>query len=94
MNDEALEKVLRDLILSSRSVTPQISHEPTEITSEEIDCFVEKLRTEEIQEKKCSSCNKGFYFHSYGWAFSECDECYFARWPKKEREEFFRSFFE
>lgn len=67
---------------------------PTEVTPEDIDMFVEMLKNEEIKEKKCFTCGKGFYLQSYGEAFGECDECYFARWPKEEREAFFRSFFE
>ncbi len=67
---------------------------PTILTTEDIDKVFEKMMTEEIKEKKCSSCGKGFYLDSYGHAFGECDECYFARWPAEERRAFYWSFFE
>jgi hypothetical protein len=50
---------------------------PTELTAEDIDKFVEKLMTEEIKEKRCSSCVKRFFFQSFGYMFGECDEFYF-----------------
>jgi hypothetical protein len=67
---------------------------PTDLTREDIDKFVEKLMTDEIKEKKCHTCGKGFYLDSYGHSFGECDECFFSRWTKEEREAFYRSFFE
>jgi hypothetical protein len=67
---------------------------PTELTAEDIDKFVEKLMTDEIKEKRCSSCDKRFFFQSYGYMFGECDECYFSRFPKEQVEAFCRSFFE
>ncbi len=66
---------------------------PTVITREDVDKFFEKLMTDEIKEKKCFSCGKGFYFDSYGSALGECDECWFSRFPKEQVEEFYRSFF-
>ena len=67
---------------------------PTEITLSDIESFFDKLMNSENSEKTCSNCNKKYYFDSYGYLFMECDECYFKRWPKEERETFFRSFFE
>jgi hypothetical protein len=70
-----------------------IDDKPTEITIEDIDNFVKQLMESEIKPKTCYSCSKEYYFDSYGHMFMECDECYFKKWPKEEREEFFRSFF-
>jgi ribosomal protein L37AE/L43A len=67
-------------------------YKPTELTVEDIDNFVKKLMTEEIKKHLCFKCTKE-YINSYGHGLGECDECYFARWPKEEREAFFRSFF-
>ena len=68
---------------------------PTELTSEDIDKFVAKMMNGDfdLKQRPCFSCNKS-HFPSYGSALGECDECYFERWPKEEREAFFRSFFE
>lgn len=65
----------------------------TEITKEDIDKFVKHLMEMEIKPKKCMKCCKKYFFDSYGSHLCECDECYFSRFPKEEREEFFRSFF-
>jgi len=70
-----------------------MDNKPTELTREDIDKFVEKLMNEEIKEKKCWTCGKGFYFDSYGSAVGDCDECWFKRFPKEEVKEFYRSFF-
>lgn len=70
-----------------------IFDEPTEITIEDIDRCFERLLHSEITKHECFKCMKK-YMHSYGHNFSECDECYFSRFPKKEVEDFCRSFFE
>jgi DNA-directed RNA polymerase subunit RPC12/RpoP len=67
---------------------------PTKITPSDIYNFVKTLMESEIKPKNCFTCSKEFYFQSYGDAFRECDECFFKRIPKEEREAFFRSFFE
>lgn len=71
-----------------------MNDEPTELTVEDIDKLFDELLNLEIKEKTCSSCGKGYYLDSYGYMFWECHECYFKRWPKEEREAFYRSFFE
>ncbi len=71
-----------------------MDNKPTELTLSDIEKCVKNLRTEQIKAKTCFTCSKEFYLESYGHAFGECDECYFKRWPKEEREAFFRSFFE
>lgn len=67
---------------------------PTELTINDIDSCFNILMNSEIKEKKCFTCGKGYYSDIYGHAFMECDECFFKRVPKEEREAFFRSFFE
>ncbi len=66
---------------------------PTELTRDDIDNFVNKIMTEEIKPHTCCKCNKEYWFCSYGDHIGECDECWFARFPKEEREAFYRSFF-
>ncbi len=66
---------------------------PTELTVEDINNTLQKLLDDEIREKHCTVCNKGFYLQSYGYLFGECDECYFSRFPKEQVEKFYRSFF-
>lgn len=67
---------------------------PTEITQQDIDTFFNKLMTEEIKKHQCFKCSKEYYGGSYGHPISECDECWFSRFPKKEVHAFYRSFFE
>lgn len=69
-------------------------NKPTEITREDIDKFVNMLRTEEIKPCECYKCGKNYYGGSYGHHIGECDECWFKRFPKEQVEEFCRSFFE
>lgn len=66
---------------------------PTEITIEDIDKALNIVLAYELKEKTCSRCGKNCYFYNYGQHLRECDECYFSRFPKEEREKFFRSFF-
>ncbi|MCF1193325.1 hypothetical protein LRR18_17180 [Mangrovimonas sp. AS39] len=66
---------------------------PTELTSEDIDKFVENLMNSEIKKNNCFKCGKR-YFGGYGHHISECDECWFSRFPKEQVTEFYRSFFE
>lgn len=67
---------------------------PTELTSDNIDKFVEKMMNGDfdIKQQECFSCGKK-HFPNYGHHLWECDECYFARFPKDKVEEFYRSFF-
>lgn len=67
---------------------------PTEITSADIDNFVQQLMKSEIKGKTCFTCQKVYYLDGFGSMFMECDECFFKRIPKEEKEAFFRSFFE
>lgn len=66
---------------------------PTELTGEDVDKFFVKLMNGDYDVKKrpCFGCGKDFYPN---YDYCECDECYFAKWPKEMKEEFFRSFFE
>lgn len=65
---------------------------PTEITKDDFDKVYEKLINDsEIKKRKCWKCSKDFFAN---YSMDECDECYFARFPKEEREAFYRSFFE
>lgn len=68
---------------------------PTELTAEDIDKFVNSCMSGafDIKFRSCWKCSKE-HFPNYGAHLMECDECFFSRWPKKEREAFFRSFFE
>lgn len=68
--------------------------EPTEITIEDIERAVEYLNNLEIKENTCFKCSKKYYGNSYGNHISECDECWFSRFPEEEVEVFYRSFFE
>jgi DNA-directed RNA polymerase subunit RPC12/RpoP len=43
--------------------------------------------------KTCVSCGEERFF-TYGANFSECEECYFKRFPKEDVEKFYRRFFE
>lgn len=71
-----------------------IEYQPTEITREDIDKVLQSYLNSEIKPHNCFKCNKEYYFHSYGHHIGECDECWFSRFPKEEREAFYRSFFE
>lgn len=66
---------------------------PAELTSEDIDKLLDKLMTQEIRKHQCFKCSKKYYGSSYGHHIGECDECWFSRFPKEEREAFYRSFF-
>jgi len=66
---------------------------PTEITADDIDKVMKYLMISEMKPKICSACCKENYTDVYGHMFSECDECYFKRFPNDEVEAFCRSFF-
>lgn len=65
---------------------------PTKLTPEDIDKLIEHLMNSGIKIHSCIKCSKE-YIGSYGHSISECDECYFSRFTKEEREAFYRSFF-
>jgi hypothetical protein len=67
-------------------------NKPTEITTEDIDRFVEYLMNSEIKKHQCFKCSKE-YLQSYGHHMQECDECWFSRFPEEQVKEFYRSFF-
>lgn len=70
-----------------------MENKPTEITSEDIDRLMEILGNSEIKQSICLKCSKK-HFPNYGHLIMECDECYFSRFTKEERERFYRSLFE
>ena len=65
---------------------------PTEITVADLEKCFEKLLTQEIKKHQCFKCSKEYYGGSYGHHISECDECWFSRFPKDQVEAFYRSF--
>jgi len=67
--------------------------QPTILTCEDIDNFVEKLMAQEIKAHHCCKCAKKYFGGSYGHHIGECDECWFSRFPKEQVKEFYRSFF-
>ncbi len=69
------------------------TNQPTELTAKNIETFFEKLMNEEIRKHHCFKCSKEYYGASYGHHIGECDECWFSRFPKEEREAFYRGFF-
>jgi hypothetical protein len=68
---------------------------PTELTREDLDAFAKRLLNGDfdIKMRSCFSCGKE-YFPNYGHHLMECDECYFARFPKDQVQAFYRSFLE
>lgn len=70
-----------------------MSDEPTVLTREDVDKFFKDLieGKYEVKKRPCFNCSKEFY---PSCSDVECDECHFSRFPKEEREAFFRSFFE
>ena len=69
-----------------------IDDEPTVLSIEDIDNFLEKIMNQEIKKYQCFKCSQE-YLQSYGHHISECDECWFSRFPKEEVKKFYRSFF-
>ena len=61
---------------------------PTILTREDID---KALMNFELKKRKCLSCAQEFYAN---YSREECDECFFSKFPKEERDKFYRSFFE
>lgn len=62
--------------------------EPIEITQKDIEKTFEYLNNYEIRMKKCH-CGRRYIIGNY--SDIECDECFFGRWPEKERKEFFEN---
>lgn len=71
------------------------NNEPTEITAKEVDEFVKMFERGdfEVKQRPCRSCGKD-HFPNYGFHIDECDQCFFKRFPEKQKRAFFRSFFE
>lgn len=67
---------------------------PTELTIEDIDKFFKDLMEGkyDLKQRQCFKCGAN-HFPNYGSHICECDECFFAKFPKEEREAFYRSFF-
>jgi len=63
---------------------------PTEITREDIENVLKKFEDGffEIKSSICFSCGKE-HLPNYGYITSECDECYFKRFPADVRKAFF-----
>ena len=91
MSNDEEDVILRDLIASSSS---KLDDAPTLLTIEDIDNFFNKMMNGEfdLKERECWKCGKN-HFPNYGGHLQECDECFFSRFPKEEREKFYRSFF-
>lgn len=66
----------------------------TEITVDDIDTVLKDIieGKYDVQPRPCLKCGK-CHFPSYGAHLDECDECFFSRFPKEEREDFYRNFF-
>lgn len=65
---------------------------PTTITCEDIDRVLADYCDRDIQQHSCINCSKK-YIGSYGHHIGVCDECWFSKFPKKQVQEFCRSFF-
>ena len=61
---------------------------PTELTKDDIDAFVEKMMTDEIQLHECTGWSNKF-LQNYDYYL--CDECYFEQFPKEEVKKFYQS---
>ena len=68
--------------------------EPTQCSADDFQKVVDMLMNSEIQTYECRKCDKKYIHDSYGHHIGECDECWFARFPKDEVIAFYRSFFE
>lgn len=68
---------------------------PTEITIEDIDNVLKKIENGDFDIKKtdCLCCGKS-HLPNYGWQILQCDECFFSRYTKEQKEEFFRRILE
>lgn len=53
----------------------------------DLDSIIDKLSFFEIKAECCLKCGK-VHLPSYGADFGECDECFFARFPKEMVKEF------
>ena len=71
-----------------------MEYEPTILNASDIDRFVESLMNSEIKKHQCYKCSKEYYEGSYGHQIGECDECWFAHFPREEVQAFHRSFLE
>lgn len=66
---------------------------PTELTIADIDAMRARIENGDLDLKlrHCFKCGEDFLPN---YDFSECDECYFSKFPKDQVEIFCRSFFE
>lgn len=65
--------------------------EPTELTIADIDAFVKMMEEQEIQWRQCFKCGKDFLPN---YDIEKCDGCWFAMFPKEEREAYYRRIFD
>lgn len=70
-------------------------NKPTELSRKDVDLFFNDLLDGkyDLKPKLCMNCGTECFIN-YGYDLQECDECFFARWPKEQRDAFYRSFFE
>lgn len=71
--------------------------DPTILSASDIDKFVQDCLDGKHDPKPqtCFKCGTTRHFLiNYGHRFNECDECYFARFPKEQVQAFYRSFLE
>ena len=61
--------------------------EPTRLTKEDIDRFLESISTEEIKFQQCLKCGEDFLRN---YSYYLCDECFFAQFPKEQRMAFYQ----
>lgn len=66
--------------------------EPTELTCDDLDKFLQYLMNEEIKPSECCECSKKFYGGSYGSHIGKCDECWFSQFPEEDVREFCMKF--
>lgn len=53
---------------------------------------MDQLKHQEIKEITCFKCSEP-HLPNYGYHVGECDECFFSRFTKEQREKFYRSLF-
>lgn len=72
-----------------------IDNTPTELTTDDIDKFIQEIDMGkfDIKIRECMKCGNE-HLPNYGYGMMECDPCFFSRFPKEQVEEFCRSFFE
>jgi hypothetical protein len=66
---------------------------PTELTIEDVNKFLHELLNGDfdLKPRPCFKCSKEF-FPNYD--LTECDECFFSQFNKKDVEAFCKSFFD